>query len=52
MDASKTQREKKKLDGNYSRMLPTVLDKCWMQQPTKQQLYGSVLLISKTIQCE
>ena len=30
----------KKLDGNYTRMLWTLLNKSWRQHPTKQQLYG------------
>ena len=33
-------KEKKKLDGNYTRMLPAVLNKSWRQHPTKQQLYS------------
>ena len=38
---------KKKLDGNYSR---AVLNKSWRQLPMKQQLYGHLPLITKTIQ--
>ena len=34
-----TKRIKKKLDGNYTRMLSAVLNKSWKQHPTKQQLY-------------
>ena len=30
----------KKLDGNYTRMLRSILNKSWRQLPTKQQLYG------------
>ena len=30
----------KKLDGNYTRMLRTILNKSWRQHPTKQQLYN------------
>ena len=41
---------KKKLDGNYVRMLYVVLNKCWEQYPTKQQLYDHLPLISQTIQ--
>ena len=40
----------KKLDGNYSRMLRAILNKLWRQLPTKQQLYGHLPPISKTIQ--
>ena len=43
-------RMEKKLDGNYTRMLPAVWNKSWRQHPTKQQLYGHQLSISKTIQ--
>ena len=39
----------KKLDGNYTRMLWAVLNKSWRQHPTKQQLYGHQLSITKTI---
>ena len=41
---------KKKLDGNYTRMLRAVLSKFWRQHPAKQQLYGHLLPIMKTIQ--
>ena len=40
----------KKLDGNYTRMLRAILDKSWRQQPTKQQQYGHLPPITKTIQ--
>ena len=40
----------KKLDGNCTRMQQAILSKYWKQQPTKQQLYGHLLPISKTIQ--
>ena len=40
----------KKLDGNYTRMLRAMLNKSWRQHPTKQQLYGYLPLIMKTIQ--
>ena len=40
----------KKLDSNYTRMLWAVLNKSWWQHPTKQQLYGHLPLIMKTIQ--
>ena len=39
----------KKLDGSYTRMLQAILYKCWRQQPTKQQLYGHLPPITKTI---
>ena len=35
-----TKRVKKKLDGNYTRMLRAILNMSWKQHPTKQQLYG------------
>ena len=40
----------KKLDGNYARVLRAVLNKSWRQLPIKQQLYGHLPLITKTIQ--
>ena len=40
----------KKLDGNYTRMMQAVLNKSWRQHPTKQQLYGHLPPITKTIQ--
>ena len=39
----------KKLDGNYTRMLQAILNKSWRQYPTKQQLYGHLPPIMKTI---
>ena len=39
----------KKLDGNYTRMLRAILNKSWKQCPTKQQLYGYLSPITKTI---
>ena len=39
----------KKLDGHYTRMLRTILNKSWRQQPTKQQLYGHLPPITKTM---
>ena len=44
-----TKRMEKKLDGNYIRMLRAILNKSWRQHPTKQQLYGHLPLIMKTI---
>ena len=40
----------KKLHGNWTRMLRAVLNRSWRKHPTKQQLYGHLLPISKTIQ--
>ena len=45
-----TKRLKKKLDGNYTRMLRAILNKCWRQYPTRHQLYGNLPPITKTIQ--
>ena len=45
-----TKRMEKKLDGNYTRMLWAILNKSWRQHPTKQQLYGHLPPITKTIQ--
>ena len=43
-----TKRLKKKLDGNYTRMLRAILNKSWRQHPTKHQLYGHLPPITKT----
>ena len=40
----------KKLVGNYTRMLWTILSKSWRQHPEKQQLYGHLPPITKTIE--
>ena len=40
----------KKLDGNYTRMFRAILNKSWRQHPTRHQLYGHLLPITKTIQ--
>ena len=45
-----TKRMEKKLDGNYTRMMRAILNKSWRQHPTKQQLYGHLPPITKTIQ--
>ena len=45
-----TERMEKKLDDNFTRMLRAILNKSWIQQPTKQQLYGHLPPITKTIQ--
>ena len=46
---TQTKRMKKKHDGNYTRMLRAILNKSWRQHPTKQQLYGHLPPITKTI---
>ena len=45
-----TKRLKKKLDGNYTRMLRAILNKSWQQHPTRHQLYGHLPPVTKTIQ--
>ena len=45
-----TKRLKKKLDGNYTRMLRAILNKYWRQHPTRHQLYGHLPPITKAIQ--
>ena len=45
-----TKRLEKKLDGNYTRMLPAILNKSWRQHTTRHQLYGHLPPITKTIQ--
>ncbi len=45
-----TKRLEKKLDGNYTRMLRAILKKSWRQHPTRNQLYGHLPPITKTIQ--
>ena len=45
-----TKRLEKKLDGNYTRMLRSILNKSWRQHPTRHQLYDHLPPISKTIQ--
>ena len=45
-----TKRLVKKLDGNNTRMLRAILNKSWRQHLTKQQPYGHLPLITKTIQ--
>ena len=45
-----TKRTEKKLDGNYTKMLRAVLNKSWKQHLIKQQLYGYLPPIMKTIQ--
>ena len=44
-----TKRMEKKLDVNYTRMLRAILNKSWRQHPTKQQLYGHLPPITRTI---
>ena len=45
-----TKRLEKKLDGDYTRMLRTILNKSLRQHPTRLQLYGHLPTITKTIQ--
>ena len=45
-----TKRLEKKLDGSYTKMLQTILNKSWKQHPTNHQLYGHLPPITKTIQ--
>ena len=45
-----TKQLKKKLHGNYTRMLRAILNKPWRQHPTRHQLYGHLPPIMKTIQ--
>ena len=40
----------KPFEGNYTKMLQVIMDKTWRQYPTKQQLYGHLPPIIKTIQ--
>ena len=44
-----TKRLEKKLDSNYTRMLQAILNKSCKQHPTKQQLYGHLSPVMKTI---
>ena len=43
-------RLEKKLDGTYTRMLRTILNKSWRQHLTRHQLYGHLPPITKNIQ--
>ena len=45
-----TKRLEQKLDVNYTRMLPAILNKSWRQHPTRHQLYGHLPPITNTIQ--
>ena len=45
-----TKRLDKKLNGNYTRMLRSILNKSWRQYPTRHKLYGHLPPITKTIQ--
>ena len=42
-------RMEKKLDGNYTRKLRAILNKSWKQHPTKQQVYGYLPPVTKTM---
>ena len=46
---SLTKRMEKKLDGINTKMLRTILNNSWRQQPTKKHLYGHLPPITKTI---
>ena len=45
-----TKRREKRLDGSHTRILRAILNKSWRQLTTKQQLYGHLPPITKTIQ--
>ena len=45
-----TKQMEKKLDGNYTRMQWVLMNKSWRQHPTRHQIYGHLLPITKTIQ--
>ena len=45
-----TKQLEKKLDGNYTRILRAILNKCWQQHPTRHLLYGHLPPVTKTIQ--
>ena len=47
---TQTKRLKKKLDGNFTRMLRAILNKSWRQHPTRHKVYGHLPPIMKTIQ--
>ena len=47
-----TKRLKKKVDGNYTKMLRAILNKSWRQHPTRHQLYGHLPPITKTIKLD
>ena len=44
-----TKRLEKRLDSNYTRMLQVILNRSWRHHPTKQQMYGHLPPITKTI---
>ena len=45
-----TTKRQEKLDGNYTRMLRAILNKSWRKHHTRNQLYGHLPPITKTIQ--
>ena len=45
-----TKRMEKKIDGNYTRILPAIMSNSWRWHPTKQLLYGYLPPIMKNIQ--
>ena len=44
-----TKRMEKKIDSTYTRMLWAILNKSWRQYPIKQQMYGHLPPITKSI---
>ena len=40
----------KKIDGGYTRMLRTALNRSWKDHPTNEELYGHIPAISKSLQ--
>ena len=47
-----TKRIEKKLDGNFTKLLQALLNKSWKQNTSKQQVYGLLPPIYKTIQVQ
>ena len=47
---TQTKPTEKNLNDNYTRILQAIMNKSWRQHPTKQQLYGHLPPITKTIQ--
>ena len=44
-----TKKLENKLDGTYTRMLRSILNKCWQDHPTNAELYGNIPPISHLI---
>ena len=49
METATTPRHQQHQDTNNTKNATTILKKYWRQHPTKQQLYGHLLPITKTI---